>query len=66
MQSFPEVVTAKKVHNKIAEHAFPNGAGALCEECGSSRLMNHDDLANMMVNGYPRCCGVRMQVEAIK
>lgn len=66
MQSLPQVAIATKVHYKIAAHAFPNGAGALCENCGSSRLMSHDDLVNMMVKGFPRCCGQRMQVEAIK
>lgn len=66
MQALAQVATASRVHLKIAKHAFPNGAGAICERCGSIRLMNHDDLAEMMVRGYPRCCGERMTVEVIR
>lgn len=65
-QPLSEVAIASKVHHKIAALAFPNGAGAWCRSCGSSRLMDQPELADMMVKGYPRCCGQRMTVEAIK
>jgi hypothetical protein len=34
--------------------------------CGASRLMSQDEIAHMMANGYPRCCGYRMRIDAIK
>lgn len=68
MDTFQQAVAESPslVHTRIAKDAFPNGAEARCLKCGTIVAMNHDDLVRMMQFGIPRCCGQRMQVEAIK
>lgn len=48
---------------KIAARGFPQGAVVRCTGCSRSDVLNLEETAVAMMEGWPRCHGARMMIE---